>query len=87
MLGSLRELLDKVLTGLILVVIVMAVAVIAFIVSGIVHWPETLVMAVSSIAGGYVGALGAKRVDQRAIKGFVVVLGVALTVYFFVRGA
>jgi uncharacterized membrane protein YfcA len=62
-------------------------AVIAFIVSGIVHWPETLVMAVSSIAGGYVGALGAKRVDQRAIKGFVVVLGVALTVYFFVRGA
>jgi uncharacterized membrane protein YfcA len=62
-------------------------AVVAFIVSGIVHWPETLVMAVSSIAGGYVRALGAKRIDHRLIKDFVVVLGVTLTVYFFVRGA
>jgi uncharacterized membrane protein YfcA len=62
-------------------------AVVAFVASGIVHWPATLVMAVSSIVGGSVGALGAKRIDQRLIKGFVVVLGVALTVYFFVRGA
>jgi uncharacterized protein len=62
-------------------------AVIAFILSGIVLWPQTLVMAVAAIAGGYVGALAAKRVDQRLIKGFVVALGVALTAYFFVRGA
>jgi uncharacterized protein len=62
-------------------------AVIAFIVSGIVHWPATLVMAAASIAGGYVGALGAKRLDQRLIKGFVVVLGIALTIYFFARPA
>jgi len=69
-----------------LAVLMNGAAVVAFIVSGIVHWTEMLVMAVSSIAGGYVGALGAKRIDQRLIKDFVVVLGVTLTVYFFVRG-
>jgi uncharacterized protein len=62
-------------------------AVVAFVLAGIVDWPEAVVMAIASVAGGYVGALGAKRVDQRILKGCVVALGVALTVYFFMRGA
>ncbi|HEY0522320.1 MAG TPA: sulfite exporter TauE/SafE family protein [Stellaceae bacterium] len=61
-------------------------AVIAFAIAGIVHWPETLAMAAASVVGGYVGALGAKRVDQRVIKGCVIALGAALTVYFFWHG-
>ena len=61
-------------------------AVVAFAAAGAVRWPETLVMMVGAIAGGYVGVIGAKRVPQRVIKLFVVVLGVVLTVYFFVRG-
>jgi uncharacterized membrane protein YfcA len=61
-------------------------AVVAFAAAGAVRWPETLVMMVGAIAGGYVGVIGAKRVPQRVIKLFVVVLGVVLTLYFFVRG-
>jgi len=61
------------------------VAVITFALAGVVHWPETLAMALASVVGGYVGALGAKRTKPKLIKGFVVVLGVLLTVYFFVR--
>ena len=61
-------------------------AVVAFAIAGTVRWPETLAMAAAGIAGGYLGALGAKRVDQRVIKGFVIVLGCVLTIYFFWRG-
>jgi uncharacterized protein len=71
---------------LLLVGVMTLVSMITFIVAGIVHWPETLPMLVSSTIGGYVGAHWAQKVDQRLIKAFVVVLGAGLTAYFFWRG-
>ncbi|MBP2232752.1 putative membrane protein YfcA [Azospirillum agricola] len=62
-------------------------AVAAFAISGAVSWPETLAMAVAAVAGGYAGALGAKRIDPKRLKTGVVAIGVALTVYFFTKGA
>jgi len=65
----------------------MTVAAIAtFIVADVVRWPETLPMLVSSVVGSYVAAHWAQRLDQRLIKGFVIVLGAGLTVYFVWRG-
>jgi uncharacterized membrane protein YfcA len=64
-----------------------ATAVVTFIVAGIVHWPETIGMAVASFIGGYVGVLGAKRVNQKILKGFVAIVATAMTVYFFWRSA
>ena len=61
-------------------------SIIAFASAGVIRWPETMPMLVGSAIGGYVGAHGAKRVDQRLIKAFVIVLGAGLTVYFFWHG-
>jgi uncharacterized membrane protein YfcA len=61
-------------------------AVVAFIAAGAVRWPETLVIAVGAVAGGYIGVIGAKRVPQAALKALVLAIGATLTVYFFVRG-
>jgi uncharacterized membrane protein YfcA len=61
-------------------------AVVAFIAAGAVRWPETLVIAAGAVAGGYVGVIGAKRVPQAALKAVVLAIGMALTIYFFVRG-
>ena len=72
---------------LLLATIMNGAAVVAFIAAGAVRWPETMVMALAAIAGGWVGAKGAKRVDQRVIKGLVVALGAAMSLYFFWRGA
>jgi uncharacterized protein len=61
-------------------------AIAAFVVADVVRWPEALPMLVSSVVGGYVAARVAQRLDQRLIKGFIVVLGAALTVFFFWHG-
>ena len=57
-----------------------------FVVADVVRWPETLPMLVSSVVGSYVAAQGARRLDQRLIKGFIIVIGAGLTAYFFWRG-
>ena len=43
------------------------------------------VVCTGAVAGGYVGARLLQRVDERWIRGFVVVLGAALTVGLFWR--
>ncbi len=58
----------------------------AFVIADVVRWPEAFPMLVASVVGGYVAARGAQRLDQRLIKGFIVVLGAGLTVFFFWRG-
>lgn len=62
-------------------------AIVAFVIAGVVHWPQTLPMLAGSIVGSYMAAYFAQRLDQRVIKGFVAAFGVVLTVYFFWRGA
>ena len=58
----------------------------AFIVAGIIRWWEVLPMIPAAVIGGYVAAHAAQRLDQRLIKGLVIVLGAAVTAYFFWRG-
>ena len=69
-----------------LVGVMTVTAILAFIVANVVRWPETLPMLVSSAVGSYMAAHWAQRLDQRLIKGFVIVLGAGLTIYFAWRG-
>jgi uncharacterized membrane protein YfcA len=62
-----------------------AVAVLAFALWGPVHWPETLVMLVAAILGGYFGAVFARRLPAAILRGFVIAFGVAMTALFFWR--
>jgi uncharacterized membrane protein YfcA len=61
------------------------VAVVLFIAAGKVWWPQALVMLVGSVAGGYLGAHYARRVDQRVIRTAIIAVSVTMTVVFFVR--
>ena len=62
------------------------VAVVVFIVKRAVYWPQAVVMIVGAIIGGYFGAHYAMRLRQRWVRGFVILVGTGMTVYFFVRG-
>lgn len=62
-------------------------AIVAFVIADVVRWPQTIPMLAGSMAGSYMGAQWAQRLNQRLVKGFVVALGTGLTIYFFWRGA
>jgi len=62
-----------------------AVAVAIFIPAGKVWWPQTLVMLAGSLAGGYLGAHYARRIEQRHVRTAIIAISVTMTVVFFVR--
>ena len=61
------------------------VAVITFIIAGAVVWLQAVVMIIGAIIGGFGGASIGRRLDQRIIRGFVIVVGTGMTIYFFLR--
>jgi uncharacterized membrane protein YfcA len=60
-------------------------AVLAFIVARAVYWPQAVIMLVGAILGGYVAAHYAQRLPQTLVRGFVISLGIVMTIYFFVK--
>jgi uncharacterized protein len=62
-----------------------ASAVAVFVFTPGIPWLSVAVLCVGCVIGGYGGALLLKRVDERLIRGFVVVLGLCLTVGLFIR--
>jgi uncharacterized membrane protein YfcA len=72
--------LKVVLTG-----VINGVATAAFVVAGAVYWPQALVMTAGAVLGGYAGAHYAQRLPQFWIRSFVIVVGITMTIYFFLR--
>ena len=60
------------------------VAVIIFIFSHLVYWPETLLMIAGAIIGGYGGAYYARKIDPKLVRAFVIIVGLSMSAYFFI---
>jgi uncharacterized membrane protein YfcA len=71
----------KVLLGF----VINGVATITFVASGAIVWPQALVMTPGAVLGGYFAAHYAQKLPQSWIRRFVILVGVSMTVYFFVR--
>ncbi|MDE2488756.1 MAG: sulfite exporter TauE/SafE family protein [Alphaproteobacteria bacterium] len=71
----------------VLAAVMNAAAVAIFLFTPHIPWIRVGVVCVGAVGGGYLGALALKRVDERIIRGFVVVLGIALTIGLFLRQA
>jgi uncharacterized membrane protein YfcA len=65
--------------------VVNVVAAVAFLPSGRIDWAITAAMAGAALAGGAIGGRVASRVPARALRRLIVVLGVALSIVYFVR--
>jgi uncharacterized membrane protein YfcA len=56
-----------------------------FAIKGLVVWNLAVLMTIGAIIGGYAGARLAKRVDQNYIRVFVIVVGLVVSVWLFVK--
>ena len=56
-----------------------------FALKGLVVWNLALLMAVGAIAGGWIGARTARRIDQRWLRAFIIAVGVVVSMWLFVR--
>lgn len=74
--NALKSVLGSVING---------VAVVLFIVKGAVYWPQCTVATLGAILGGYFGAHYAQRLPQSWIRVFVIVVGFAMSLYFFAK--
>ena len=62
-----------------------ASAVVIFLFSPQLHWLQAGVMILGSVGGGYLGGIMINKVNQKALRLFVVLLGTALTIGLFLR--
>ena len=66
--------------------VINGVATLTFIATGVILWPQGIVMTVGAILGGYSSAHYAQKLPQAWVRGFVILVGTAMTIYFFIRG-
>lgn len=60
-------------------------AVLAFVIARAIYWPQAVIMLVGAMLGGYFAAHYAQRLPQSWVRAFVISLGTAMTVYFFLK--
>ncbi|MDX2256821.1 MAG: sulfite exporter TauE/SafE family protein [Pseudanabaenaceae cyanobacterium bins.39] len=64
-----------------------AVIVIPFVNAGVILWQEAIIAAIASSIGGYISAYYAQKINPSIVRRFVILVGSALTIYFFLRQA
>lgn len=61
------------------------VAMLLFVLSHAVYWPETILMIVGSSLGGYFGAHFAQKTSPENVRRIVITIGFVLAAYFFAQ--
>ena len=74
--NALKVLLGGVING---------VASVTFVFTKAIVWPQAMVTTLGAIVGGYAAAHYAQKLPQSWIRTFVILVGVTMTIYFFVR--
>src|ERR1700730_15367149 len=66
--------------------IINGTATVTFIMTRAILWPQGMVMTAGALLGGYSSAHYAQKLPQVWIRSFVILVGTAMTIYFFLRG-
>ena len=66
-----------------LATVIAAVAIVVFVLGGVVAWPQALVMIPGVALGGWSGVWVARRVPQTVMRAVVIAVGLFLAAYYF----
>ncbi len=59
------------------------IAIVLFVIDGVIVWYEGSMLLLGTLAGGYVAAHWSRSLPQRYVRAFVIVSSIAITLYFF----
>jgi hypothetical protein len=66
-------------------IVINGVAVIPFLIAGVINWPVALYMAVFAMIGGYAGARFFRRIPSKITRLIVLAIGTGMSAYFFAK--
>ena len=61
------------------------IAFIFFAFKGLVQWPIAIVMAAGTILGGFSGARIARRINQKYLRWFVILVGLSVSIWLYIK--
>ncbi len=61
------------------------VAIIGFIIAGLISWRPAIIMAIGAMLGGYCGASVARKLSSRFVRGIVILIGLSIGVLMLFR--
>jgi uncharacterized membrane protein YfcA len=61
------------------------VAMLTFVVAGVVQWPQTLALGLGALAGGYGGAHLGRKLPPWIVRAGTIIFACVVTVIFFLR--
>ena len=65
---------------------IIATAVFLIVSPGLIDWPVVALIAAGSTAGGWLGGRFARKIPERVLRGFVVIVGIATVTAMTVNG-
>jgi hypothetical protein len=64
--------------------LVSLIAIALFIVEGAIAWREGIIVLLGTVSGGYIAAHLSRQVPQGVVRGFVILAGSFMTLWFFI---
>jgi uncharacterized membrane protein YfcA len=59
--------------------------VVVFVLAKVIYWPQAGLMITGFVAGGYLGGHYGQKLPQPWVRGFVMLVAIGMTTYFFVK--
>jgi uncharacterized protein len=69
-----------------LAALINGIAIVPFILAGIIAWEQAVLMAIGAVLGGYISAYYAQKLNPIYIRRFVMAIGFSMSAYFLIKG-